>query len=148
MNSHNTYILKTALLLAMLAPATPLALAQGGPFSGLDLNADGIIEIEEVREQRRGVFAGLDLDRNGFLTPEEASAAPNAARRRPGQTKADMSRQMFEGADKDADGLISEAEYVDAMTPLLSRIDTNGDGRVDATELQAFQERLAAARRR
>lgn len=147
MNNHITRALKTALLIAMAAPAAPFALAQSGPFSVLDLNADGVIEIEEAREQRRGVFAGIDQDMDGFLTPKEASAAPNAARRRPGQTKADMSRQMFERADKDADGLISEAEYIDAMTPLLSRIDANGDGRVDASELQALQERSGRKRR-
>jgi Ca2+-binding EF-hand superfamily protein len=53
-------------------------------------------------------------------------------------------RSLF---DKDRDGKVSRAEFVDGPTPVFDRVDTNHDGVIAADELAAARRQLAAAGR-
>jgi outer membrane protein assembly factor BamB len=49
-------------------------------------------------------------------------------------------------ADKDGDGVLAAAEIPADLKPMLARIDSNGDGRLDQEELKAMADSFAARR--
>ena len=81
----------------------------------LDKNGDGTLTKDEVPERLQGLFARTDTNRDGKLTPDEirASASTQAGPNGRPQSSGDATR----------------------MDPVLSAIDTNHDGALDATEL-------------
>lgn len=48
---------------------------------------------------------------------------------------AEKGPEMFKRADKDGDGFLSKAEFLDGHAMLFSRLDTNGDGNLGPDEL-------------
>ena len=112
-----------------------------------------------------GLLAALDTDRNGELSSEEVTAAAESLKKldRDGDGKVTQ-RELFpprpEGGpdggrpdpermlgfmkqqDRDGDGKLSKEEVGERMRANFDRIDTNGDGRLDDTELKQMIARM------
>ncbi len=123
------------------------------------------IETLESRAARR--FARMDADSDGRVTPEEFAAAGMDRRGRGGEEaghrRGDGPRdrrrprdrfgeEAFDAADTDGDGNLSREEWRElpraarsaARERRFARMDTNGDGVLEAGELAPDVERLRA----
>ena len=147
----------TALLPALIAApvsaqqtaaAQPLSRAEfvaqmDSEFRRLDRDSSGVILPAEIVEtqrdaarvealrQNRAVFAGLDQDHDGQLSSQEfaALANPDAI-----PVSADPLMTQF---DTDRDGAITLVEYRIATQGNFDRVDSDRDGMVSPTEMQA-----------
>jgi hypothetical protein len=130
--------------LTMLATLTALlpfaAAAQNNPgehfIESWDLNADGTVTLEEIAERREMVFTMFDNDENGVLDSAEyiffdetraADMENNAGGHGQGGGR------MQEGLtlsfnDSDADGLVSQEEFINNSSAWIALIDRDADG--------------------
>lgn len=134
----------TVLAIAAIMPIA--AAAQGAPgahfLENWDLDADGTITLAELTERRGEVFYMFDSDDNGVL--DEAEYAMFDETR-----AADMANQGGHGGgrmgrvqegltlpfnDTDADGHVSEAEFMAKSADWLTIIDRDGSGDVTAAD--------------
>ncbi len=138
-------LLTTAVAAALLAGA---AGAQGrDPMGGgfdimsADADEDGRITREELEAQAQARFDEADADGDGALSPDEMVAAAEA--RRIAALTARMTG-MVERMDDDGDGLLQYSE-IEARTPriapMFDRLDQDGDGAIDESELAEMRDR-------
>jgi EF hand len=121
-------ILMTTCILAL--PALAEAGGRGDRmFQRLDANADGQVTTAEVTAQKTEMFTTADTNADGQLDAAEREAMRERARRRdaagvPGDTDGDGNlslaeftaiNPMFDRADADGDGVVTRAEFDDAM---------------------------------
>jgi collagen type III alpha len=122
---------------------------QGGQGSGqffktLDKDGDGKLIKEELPERMQGNFDRLDANGDGFIVIEEFQRAMGAMRgqggeggRRPGGDAAGGGLEArMKDLDKDGDGKISKEEAPERMRDNFDRIDSNGDGFIELSELR------------
>jgi Ca2+-binding EF-hand superfamily protein len=128
-----------ALVLAAAAPAA----AQTGPrgphflFEEMDLNNDGEVSLDEMRNHRGARFDQADADNDGSLSRDEMIAAGQA------RVAAGVDR-MLDRLDTDEDGAISRAEMDAAadrraerfQTRMFERLDRDGNGAISAEEFE------------
>lgn len=118
--------------LAQTAPVTAPAPPPAGRTMGLraaDVDGDGIVTRQEAMVQADAAFARMDTDHDGTVTADERRAAMAAMR------DAGPRRDGDRGGT--TDGGMTAARMRDMAGRRFDRIDTNGDGRLDATELAA-----------
>ena len=118
-------------------------------FDQLDQNKDGKITPDELRAGE--LFKRLDLDGNGEITRSEAARALARGKlndlMKPSESSSSdnpMVKQIeaiAKSADADGDGKITREEAADA--PWFERADHNGDGVVDATEVETIKRTVA-----
>lgn len=125
-------------------------------FAALDTNRDGQLSADELKGPRAARMIGrVDTDKNGKITQAEfrAAAASRFARAdtdRDGTIEAGERQgkwgkrggrgggaRMLARLDTDRDGAISLAEFVAGAQQRFQKMDSNGDGRIDAAEMQA-----------
>ncbi|HIG17264.1 MAG TPA: EF-hand domain-containing protein [Candidatus Handelsmanbacteria bacterium] len=144
----------------------PTRTTQRGPaiFRILDLNRDGRISRNELAQAAKQ-FEQLDANRDGQLdvreffgartdrpqTPERSapetnsdqgsnqdsdrkSDRPQLARQRPGVAKGTT---LFDRLDRNGDGAIEVSEVPMLLRDRLKRLDTDGDGRISPDEFRA-----------
>ena len=127
---------------------------EGGPGRGgaaimmlgaADLNGDNAVTRAEVEQLRRDEFAWRDRNGDGFLDRDDLS--PTAQRmselrggdgERPRRGRG--GRRGPAQLDTNDDQRISLDEFVDREGRLFERLDTNGDGVISASELDAAVE--------
>lgn len=94
-----------------------------------DGDGDGVVTREEFANTRSGRFSELDIDDSDGLSQEEFAVALEGTR---------MQRFAaigFRRADSNDDDNISHSEWDAMPTRAFDRLDANGDGQVDQTEL-------------
>jgi Ca2+-binding EF-hand superfamily protein len=122
-------------------------------FRMLDTNHDGRLSPEELAKAG-DLFEKLDRNHDGFLDPKELMSPPPAKMAqedgpsvKPGKRfakrrNAEHMVQMIMRADADGDGKISLEEAPPQLKKHFARLDTNGDGYLDRSELEAWAKRI------
>lgn len=139
----------------------------GGPLSGapmnaiidqIDSNADGALSAEEIQAFRSARFAAMDADGDGELTPKEMSDGMQAMvfsiadANGDGMISQDEFREIAQGRfqkmqrkfhklDDDGNGRVSAEELASMTDRMMSWIDDNDDGTLDASELEGMHGR-------
>jgi EF-hand domain pair len=114
-------------------PADP-----GRIFDSADSNGDGIITREEFVAAGERAFARLDRNSDGYIDHGDMSGRL-AARQNARDRLADLVAQL----DKDGDGRISRAEFMDARTVWFDRADTDHNRVLSREEAAAAKRKLA-----
>lgn len=140
-------ILFAAAGLAALAGATSLAIAQegGGPpergprgVFALDANDDGTLTRQEFNTGRAAEFTRLDANRDGQLTRDEMRPGRE---HRGGRHGRGGGMHQLTRADANNDGNVTRDEFLARPLEHFGRLDTNGDGVIQASERPQRPER-------
>jgi Ca2+-binding EF-hand superfamily protein len=126
---------KVILIAGVLALASSAAVAHerrggGQVFEHSDTNKDGSVARDEFLAARADQFAKLDKNSDGFLDDADL---PERAKEHRGERGGKM-RQQF---DTNGDGKLAKDEFVNGPTPMFDAADKNGNGVLDASELEA-----------
>lgn len=120
-------------------PPPPFHHGPGALMAALDADADGVISAEELAN---AVNALTELDTSGdgtitrdeLLPPRPEGAPPKGPK---GGEPGDQIMRM----DADGDGVVTLEEFkapaIEALEAAFSKIDTSGDGQIDADEAAA-----------
>ncbi|MCK5746239.1 MAG: EF-hand domain-containing protein [Oricola sp.] len=103
-------------------------------YAKADLNGDGVITKDEVREMRSDAFSRLDRNGDGVAV---ASDAPRRFSDRYFE-KFEPLRAKF---DQDGDGRLGKSEFIDAPMTGFDKADQNGDGELTQDELASRTDR-------
>lgn len=96
----------------------------------LDKNGDGKLSGDEIRPSfGRGPGQGRG--------PEQSGAGNESRRPGGGFDRSEFVNRIFEQNDKDKDGKLSASEIPERMARGVERIDTNKDGIIEKSELEA-----------
>jgi Ca2+-binding EF-hand superfamily protein len=101
--------------------ASALAASHGDAIKMFDTDADGTLDLNEVKKAASALFARLDRDHDGTLDRRELAGR--------------MSAREFAAADPDHDGTLSLDEYLAIVEQRFHAADPDGDGTLDAKEL-------------
>lgn len=110
-------------------------------FRLYDTNRDGVVTRAEYDAHRDAQFRRTDTNNDGALSEAEYVAEYEARLR--GERPVDdqfrrnieQASRRFESIDRDRNLSISRAEYDAVAARTFSRMDTNNDGRVDASDI-------------
>jgi Ca2+-binding EF-hand superfamily protein len=120
----------------------------------MDKNNDGKLTANELTENEKQMLQGADLNGDGAIDRQELATAYAS---RTGQGNAfgpGQNGQAFNGrsnnetmarffqADRNRDGRVTSDEVSASDKAMLQGADANGDGGIDAAELQAFSQRM------
>jgi len=143
-NLRNFAILTACIMLntgCMMAARAVVGQRQPDPskiFDSADTNGDGVITREEFHAARERAFSKLDRNGDGYIDKDDLSG------RLAGRQKAqERLAQLVTQLDKDGDGRVSKAEFVDGPTPLFDRADTDHNGELSRDEVAAMKKKLA-----
>ena len=100
-----------------------------------DKNSDGVLTKDEVPERMQGLFARADANKDGKLTREELTQRANAAPAEPQGRGA--------GGDHDHEGERRGGPRGGFRDPIMTALDANQDGAVDAAEMKNAKAALA-----
>jgi Ca2+-binding EF-hand superfamily protein len=131
-------IVYIACLAAMAAcGAQAASRTRGAALDKADANHDGDITRDEFKASRAAQFARLDRNGDDVVTLSEF---PHLAKSN--RPKAQKLKAVIQYADRDGDGRVTRAEFVDGPSPLFDRADRNHDGRLSRDEAAAVREQL------
>lgn len=151
---------------ALMASTGVLGQGKLGPGKAedLDSNSDGVVSYPEFEVRGTFLFDALDKDGNGELNveeflesgrpppPPESAAITDVTgeERHRAARRANLQEQMyarlaeeFTRADRDADGFVSTAEFLDAT---FLQLDIDNDGSLSADELRGPERRNPRSR--
>lgn len=114
-------------------------------FAQIDANADGKVTKEELAAHRAARAAALDADKDGKISAAELQTQIEA---RMAARAADMAAHMIEMRDTDGDGALSAAELAEPTMGqmgdmMFDRADADDDGAITEDEVAAVRERMA-----
>jgi Ca2+-binding EF-hand superfamily protein len=102
-------------------------------------------EMRALEKQVRDKHGDPDADGDGNFTYEEILEGVNAKLPHPDDPR--LNQEISDAFDRDGDSVVSEGEFMDAVTPVLTEMDSNGDGAFSRDEITALYEKTATARR-
>lgn len=130
-------------LVLVLASALPASLGASAPSSQLldqlreaDANHDGVVTRAEFGAWRAGQWQRMDRNGDGYFTSDDL---PTFVRDR---WNSDRLVQLREDFDRNHDGRISRAEFVNGPMPGFDFADTDHDGKVTPAEVEAARTRI------
>src|SRR5215475_3905980 len=110
-----------AFALAGMVLGSPAWSASGNPVKMFDTDADGTLDLAEVKKAASALFAKLDPDHDGTLDKRELAGR--------------LSAKELAAADPDHDGTLTVDEYLAVVEQRFKAADPDGDGKLDAKEL-------------
>ncbi|WP_176556119.1 EF-hand domain-containing protein [Rubellimicrobium rubrum] len=112
----------------------PVGLA---PLESYDVDGNGVITQQEITTRKAERFAAADADGDGALSPEELIALEDAIRE---EVRLARAARGVERMDDNGDGLL-QAEELEArsprLAPIFDELDTDGDDGISLDELAA-----------
>jgi hypothetical protein len=120
MTSRPSILLISAGLLA-LGSSSAMAAPRGNPIKMFDTDADGTLDLAEVKKASAALFARLDHDHDGTLDRRELAGRFTA--------------REFAAADPDRDGTLTLDEYQAAVAQRFRAANPDADDTLDAKEL-------------
>lgn len=132
--------LAAALALAAGCFALPAAAQGFGQMQGLmqaDANGDGAISRAEAQAARAAMFDRLDANHDGVLSSDEINAGSGA------EGGGRMMSMMLSRADSNGDGRVSREEFLSRPQRLFDRFDANHDDVLEPSELAAMRSALS-----
>ncbi|SLN37501.1 transaldolase/EF-hand domain-containing protein [Aquimixticola soesokkakensis] len=109
----------------------------GFDFAAADTNGDGAISAEEMAAYQQAKFDEIDANGDGEVSGEEMTAYRDAQR---AAEIAERQAAMIAERDTDGNGTLSLEEMTSTTTTtqtMFERMDRNGDGVVDASDMPA-----------
>jgi hypothetical protein len=125
-----------------------------------DKNGYGKLTVDELTENERQMLQGADLNGDHAIDRQELAAMGQGGANQNGNfggvTNAGPGNRRggneamgrFFQADRNRDGKLTEDELPANQRAMLKAADLNGDGGVDASEMQAFAARMGNDRMR
>ncbi len=104
------------------ASSSALAASAADPIKAFDLDADGTLDLGEVKKAAAALFARLDPDHDGTLDRRELAGR--------------LSARELAAADPDHDGTLSLDEYLAVVEKRFNAANRDNDGTLDARELR------------
>jgi hypothetical protein len=105
-------------------------------FESADMNGDGVVTREEFHAVRERAFRRLDRNGDGYIDQADLTSRPMAR-----QKAQERLTQLVAQLDKDRDGRVSNAEFVDGPTPLFDRADADHNGELSRDEVAAVKQK-------
>ncbi len=125
----------------------------GGPQAMPNQQAHDLLEShtgatlsgDEIHAYGDDAFTGYDSDGDGYLSDEEWGTRNSAYWEMQTDTAADFDADAYNNDslsayDTDADGRVSKEEWDAQVDTYYGTLDTNGDGQVDQSELDAARK--------
>ena len=103
-------------------------------YAKADINGDGVITQDEVREMRSEAFSRLDRNGDGVA---DRSDAP----RRFSDRYFEKFDPMLAKFDQNGDGVLGRSEFIEAPMTGFDNADQNGDGQLTQDELDGRTSR-------
>ncbi len=97
-------------------------------YAKADINGDGVITKDEVREMRSEAFSRLDRNGDGVADPSDAP-------RRFSDRYFEKFEPLLAKFDENGDGGLGRSEFIDAPMTGFDNADENGDGELTQDEL-------------
>jgi hypothetical protein len=137
--------MKRTLITLVIATILPLSVsAQNVPgahfLENWDQDGNGAVTLAEAEQRRSDVFLSFDANDDGALDAEEYAMFDEArANDMAGSDAGNGMKRVQEGMtltfnDIDADGHVSQAEFLARTADWLALIDRNGDGSITAQD--------------
>ena len=128
-------------------------------FGRMDANADGVLSDADRAAARREAFDRIDADKDGTISFAEFDARGDGHREARAERRGPRGsgegrfghrsggRELARGADADADGRVSQAEFTTAALARFDRADANRDGTISAEERRDARQQMRHQRR-
>jgi Ca2+-binding EF-hand superfamily protein len=97
------------------------AMSASAAIRAFDTDADGTVDLQEVKKAAAALFDRLDRDKDGTLERRELGGR--------------LSARDFAAANPDKDGTLTKDEYLALVERRFRAADPDGDGTLDAKEL-------------
>lgn len=136
-------LILTAACLSVMAASSAEAASRkpGAALDKADADHDGYVTRDEFKAARSAQFDRLDRNDDGVATLSEFPRLAKSNR-----PKARTLKTLITHADRDGDGRVTRAEFVDGPAPLFDRADRDRDGRLSRDEMAAAREQLESLR--
>ena len=130
-------LLSRVLLTVHTASGADKPLDRRAVVHSADTNADGRVDRVEFHQRTTEAFFLLDAKKDGFLTADEVLTGVQG-----------VDPQRARAADRNRDGKMDIHAYHNALSRDFDAADTNGDGVLDAPEVERMWGGAARERRR
>ena len=115
-------ILVVPVALMLLGGSFATAAPRGNAVKAFDTDADGTLDLAEVKKASAALFARLDRDHDGTLDRSELAGR--------------LTAKQLAAADPDHDGTLTLDEYLAVVEKRFNAANRDADGTLDARELR------------